>query len=276
MRKVICLIAAVALIGVFAIPSALAQEGASDSTETAVEASQTEAEPTGETAPADTVQQETAPAEAESDAPGGTATDVAPGETPIGGQAPVETTVGDETPKEEEAVAEPVEVDPTAPYKSVTFEKGEKPRITMETTMGRIVLELWPDIARRHCQSMVYLANQGFYDSLTFHRVIPGFVIQGGDPNGNGTGGPGYNVPAEFNATLHEDGILSMARSQEPNSAGSQFFICLGRLASLDGKYTVFGKVVEGLDVVHKIEKVPTTAERPNTTVYMTKVTVAE
>jgi peptidyl-prolyl cis-trans isomerase B (cyclophilin B) len=165
-------------------------------------------------------------------------------------------------------------VDPKAPYKSVAFAKGEKPKVVMETTMGKIVLELWPDVAMKHCQSFVYLINKGFYDSLTFHRIVPGFVIQGGDPLGNGTGGPGYSVPAEFSNKPHEDGVLSMARSPDPNSAGSQFFICLGRLQSLDNKYTVFGKVIEGLDVVHKIEKVKTVAERPDDPVKMTKVTI--
>ncbi len=165
-------------------------------------------------------------------------------------------------------------VDPKAPYKSVTFAKGEKPKIVMETTMGKIVLELWPDVAPKHCQSFVYLINKGFYDSLLFHRIVPGFVIQGGDPLGNGTGGPGYNVPAEFSNKPHEDGVLSMARAQDVNSAGSQFFICLGRLTSLDNKYTVFGKVTEGLDVAHKIEKVKVASERPVEPVKMTKVYV--
>ncbi len=175
------------------------------------------------------------------------------------------------TPEEKpKAPAEPE--DPKAPYKNVTFEKGAKPQVVMETSMGKIVLELWPDIAPKHCQSFAYLINKGFYDSLTFHRIVPGFVIQGGDPLGNGTGGPGYNVPAEFSNKPHEDGVLSMARSNDPNSAGSQFFICLGRLTSLDNKYTVFGKVIEGLDVVHKIEKVPAQHERPSEPVYMTKV----
>ncbi|MBI5866882.1 MAG: peptidylprolyl isomerase [candidate division Zixibacteria bacterium] len=144
----------------------------------------------------------------------------------------------------------------------------------METSMGKIVIELWPDVALKHCQSFVHLINKGFYDSLQFHRIVPGFVIQGGDPLGNGTGVPGYNVPAEFNDKLHEDGVLSMARAADPNSAGSQFFICLGRLTSLDNKYTVFGKVIEGLDVVHKIEKVKCNGERPAEPVKMTKVTI--
>jgi len=181
-------------------------------------------------------------------------------------------TTPEEKPKE--VAAEPE--DPKAPYKNIKFEKGEKPVVIMKTSMGDITIELWPDIAPKHCQSFVYLINKGFYDSLTFHRIVPGFVIQGGDPLGNGTGGPGYNVPAEFSNKPHEDGVLSMARSNDPNSAGSQFFICLGRLTSLDNKYTVFGKVIDGLDVVHKIEKVPVQHERPTNPVYMTKVAMKD
>lgn len=167
-------------------------------------------------------------------------------------------------------------VDPAAPYKNVTFAKGEKPRVVMETSMGKIVLELWPDVAPKHCQSFVYLVNKHFYDSVLFHRIIPGFVIQGGDPQGTGMGGPGYTVPAEFSDTLQHDlGILSMARTPDPNSAGSQFFICLSRerTKSLDKQYTIFGKVVEGLDVVQAMGKVQTGAgDRPVTPVMMTKV----
>jgi peptidyl-prolyl cis-trans isomerase B (cyclophilin B) len=166
-------------------------------------------------------------------------------------------------------------VDPAAPYKSVTFAAGEKPRVMMETSMGNITIELWPDVAPNHVKSFVYLINKGFYDSLMFHRVVPGFVIQGGDPEGTGMGGPGYQVPAEFSTTLkHEEGTLSMARSQDPNSAGSQFFLCVANTPFLDGKYTIFGKIVEGLDVIHKIEKTPAQRERPVTPVYMTKVSM--
>lgn len=176
--------------------------------------------------------------------------------------------------------------DPTAPYKNVQFADGEKPVVVIESSMGKIVVELWPDVAPKHCQNFVYLANKGFYDSLLFHRVVPGFVIQGGDPLGTGMGKPGYSVPAEFSSlVLHEEGVLSMARLSDPdakggaaekpeflNSAGSQFFICVARAASLDGKYTAFGKVIEGMDVVHKIAKTPAQRERPVTSIYMTKV----
>lgn len=170
-----------------------------------------------------------------------------------------------------------VAVDPAAPYKHATFAKGEKPRVVMETTMGKMVLELWPDAAPKHCQSFVHLVGKNFYDSLSFHRIIAGFVIQGGDPQGTGMGGPGYTVPAEFSNTLmHDLGVLSMARSSDPNSAGSQFFICLSRdarIQNLDKKYTIFGKVVEGLAVVDAMGKVPTgPGDKPVKPVLMTKV----
>ncbi|HWO57835.1 MAG TPA: peptidylprolyl isomerase [bacterium] len=169
-----------------------------------------------------------------------------------------------------------VAVDPAAPYKHITFAKGEKPRVVVETTMGKMVLELWPDVAPKHCQSFVYLVGKHYYDSVSFHRIIPGFVIQGGDPQGTGMGGPGYTIPAEFSDTLkHDLGILSMARTPDPNSAGSQFFICLSRerTKNLDKQYTIFGKVVEGLDVVEAIGKVKTgPGDRPVTPVLMTKV----
>ncbi|MFN2114600.1 MAG: peptidylprolyl isomerase [Anaerolineae bacterium] len=142
------------------------------------------------------------------------------------------------------------------------LEPGEKSYFaTIETDRGTIVLELWPEIAPQHVNAFAFLASEGFYDGLTFHRVEPGFVIQGGDPLGNGTGGPGYNLPAEFNAdnpVPHRAGTLAMARSMDENSGGSQFYIVLedGPSASgLDGQYTVFGHVVEGMDTVRAIQK---------------------
>ena len=109
---------------------------------------------------------------------------------------------------------------------------------------------------------MLALAKTGFYDDLTFHRIIPGFVIQGGCPEGTGTGGPGYKVDAEFNDRKHEEGVLSMARAADPNSAGSQFFVCLGEIPHLDGQYTVFGKALDddSINVVREIAKVETDA----------------
>lgn len=131
----------------------------------------------------------------------------------------------------------------------------------IETRHGKIVLKFFPDKAPKHVESFKKLARAGFYDGTTFHRVIPGFMIQGGDPNSkdakarhtHGTGGPGFNLPAEFSMTAHKRGIVSMARSQDPDSAGSQFFICHADANFLDGQYTVFGEAIEGLDVVDKI-----------------------
>lgn len=197
-----------------------------------------------------------------------------------------DTTAGGEPGAAKAPAEEAKPEDPTAPYKHIQFAEGEKPTVAIETSMGKIVVELWPEVAPKHCQNFVYLANKGFYDSLLFHRVVPGFVIQGGDPLGTGMGKPGYIVPAEFSSSvLHEEGVLSMARLSDPdakggapekpeflNSAGSQFFICVARAASLDGKYTAFGKVIEGMDIVHKIARTPAQRERPVTSVYMTKV----
>lgn len=118
---------------------------------------------------------------------------------------------------------------------------------------GSIVLELYPDVAPNTVANFEKLANSNFYDGLTFHRVVPGFVVQGGDPNGNGTGGPGYKIKAEFNERKHLTGTLAMARSQDPNSAGSQFYICLAPQPSLDRNYTVFGQVTSGQDLVNNI-----------------------
>ena len=115
---------------------------------------------------------------------------------------------------------------------------------------GDIVLDLHPDIAPETVNSFVFLAREGYYDGVTFHRVIPGFVAQGGDPTGTGSGGPGYTLPDEVNDHLHEAGVISMAKTAEPNSAGSQFYLTLAKAPHLDGTYTVFGTVREGMDVV--------------------------
>jgi peptidyl-prolyl cis-trans isomerase B (cyclophilin B) len=130
----------------------------------------------------------------------------------------------------------------------------------IETKFGRMVIRFFPDSAPKHVENFKRLAREGFYDGTTFHRVIPGFMIQGGDPNtkdadrsNDGFGGPGYNVPAEFNARSHRRGIVSMARGSDPNSAGSQFFIVVSDSTFLDGQYTVFGQVVEGLEVADTI-----------------------
>ncbi len=132
------------------------------------------------------------------------------------------------------------------------------------TNKGSMKLELYPDEAQNHCNNFKKLANSGFYDGTTFHRVIPGFMIQGGDilsrdesRSNDGTGSPGWNVDAEFNDIKHVEGVLSMARSRDPNSAGSQFFICAAAAEHLDRSYTAFGKVIVNKDVIQKIVNVP-------------------
>jgi peptidyl-prolyl cis-trans isomerase B (cyclophilin B) len=138
----------------------------------------------------------------------------------------------------------------------------------IKTTEGEMVVEFWPDVAPGHVENFKKLAKQGFYDGTCFHRVIKDFMIQGGDPltkdpkmEGRwGTGGPGFQIKAEFNDRHHDRGVLSMARSQDPNSAGSQFFICHGNPRFLDKQYTAFGKLIKGDDV---LEKIATTQTRP-------------
>jgi cyclophilin family peptidyl-prolyl cis-trans isomerase len=136
--------------------------------------------------------------------------------------------------------------------------KGSKPVkqtavITMEKG-GDIVIEFYPEDAPKTVDNFVKLAKKGFYDGLTFHRREERFVIQGGDPKGNGSGGPGYTIPAEFNKQKHVRGAVAMARTQDPNSAGSQFYICLAPANFLDGQYTVFGIVTKGMDVADKVK----------------------
>lgn len=137
----------------------------------------------------------------------------------------------------------------------VTMENSENPLIKISTDEGEMLLELYPDVAPMHVKSMIDLIKDGFYDGLTFHRVVPGFVVQGGCPKGDGTGGPGYNLNAEFNDRKHLKGTLAMARAGDPNSAGSQFYICLERIPHLDNQYTVFGQVVKGKDIPEKISQ---------------------
>lgn len=131
--------------------------------------------------------------------------------------------------------------------------------VTMTTDAGPMTMAFYYDAAPNTVDSFLRLCGQGYYDGLTFHRIVPGFVIQGGDPEGTGTGGPGYSVGAEFNSHPHTEGVLSMARAQDPNSAGSQFFICLdyAQTKQLDNQYTAFGKVTSGMDAVTKIANAP-------------------
>lgn len=133
-------------------------------------------------------------------------------------------------------------------------------RAVIETKFGNIEIKFFPDIAPNHVENFITLANKGFYDGTTFHRVVPGFMIQGGDPNSkspdrsrHGMGGPGHNVKAEFSGRTHKRGVLSMARGGHPDSAGSQFFICVADSPFLDRQYSVFGEVVSGMDAADKI-----------------------
>ena len=153
-------------------------------------------------------------------------------------------------------------------------------RITMDS--GKTIrLELYPEIAPITVENFLDLVNKGFYNGLTFHRIIPGFMIQGGDPSGNGTGGPGYSIKGEFksngvnNTMKHERGVISMARAFDPNSAGSQFFIMHKDAPHLDGEYAAFGKVIEGLEAVDEIASVETRfQDAPVKKVVMEKVEV--
>lgn len=162
--------------------------------------------------------------------------------------------------------------------KTIDFSKT-KYEVQLETNLGTIRLELLPKVAPGHVKNIISLAKAGFYNGVGFHRIIKGFMIQGGCPLGTGTGGPGYTIPQEFNSTPHEPGVLSMARTNDPNSAGSQFFICLERVPYLDNQYTVFGKTADkdSLDVVKKIGDVRTgPQDRPVEPVTISKATVVE
>ena len=148
---------------------------------------------------------------------------------------------------------------------------------TIDTDAGKMVAELDPKIAPQTVNSFVFLAREGFYEGTIFHRVIPGFMIQGGDPTGTGEGGPGYSLKAEFNDTKHDRGVLSMARTADPDSAGSQFFVMHARAPHLDNKYTAFGKVTKGLEVIDKIVDAARDAnDRPEKPVKIKKITIEE
>lgn len=170
--------------------------------------------------------------------------------------------------------------------KATTGEASIKqgPRAIIKTKFGEMEIKFFPDVAPMHVENFIKLAKSGFYNGTIFHRVIPGFMIQGGDPNTKdpakketyGQGGPGYNVKAEFNETPHKRGIVSMARAQDPDSAGSQFFIVVEDSRFLDRKYTVFGEVVKGIGVADKIVDQPRDArDNPLERIEMT-VTVVE
>ena len=158
------------------------------------------------------------------------------------------------------------------PASRAADEKAAKEVAVIKTSAGEMVAEFWPEVAPKTVENFKKLAKAGFYDGTAFHRVIPNFMIQGGDPKTKddskplewGTGGPGYKVEAEFNDRKHVRGVLSMARTADPNSAGSQFFICHGSPSSLDHQYTAFGKLIKGDDVLEKIATTKTGAgDRP-------------
>lgn len=177
-----------------------------------------------------------------------------------------------------EALKEQVKAMPLEPV-------NPKEVAVMTTNLGTMVIEFFPEKAPLHCAAFKRLVNAGFYNCTKFHRLIKDFVVQGGDilsrdadPQNDGTGNPGYTLPAEFNETPHDKGILSMARTSDPNSAGSQFFICLtrARTASLDGKYTVFGRVIEGMEVLDKINALETVQLSPQMAVPKTPLFIEE
>ncbi|MEC9130195.1 MAG: peptidylprolyl isomerase [Verrucomicrobiota bacterium] len=136
--------------------------------------------------------------------------------------------------------------------------------VVIDTDAGSMTVKLWPEVAPKTVENFIKLAGEGFYDGTAFHRIVRGFMIQGGDPLSKedhphvGTGGPGYQITAEFNDRSHVRGVLSMARSQDPDSAGSQFFICLGDATFLDRQYTCFGELIEGDEVLEAIGNTPT------------------
>lgn len=168
--------------------------------------------------------------------------------------------------------------DPQNPIQS----EGKNPMVTIETESGgKIEIELYPDIAPNTVRNFISLVKKGFYDGTIFHRVIPGFMIQGGDPQGTGTGGPGYAIKGEFrsngfpNDLKHTRGVISMARTSNPDSAGSQFFIMVADAPHLDGEYAAFGRVVSGMEEVDRIVSVRrNAADRPLEPQRMIKVTV--
>ncbi len=156
------------------------------------------------------------------------------------------------------------EAKPAAPAPAV------KEVAVIKTAAGEMVVEFWPDVAPKTVENFITLAKKGFYDGTAFHRIVKGFMIQGGDPKSKdaaleadwGTGDPGYKIKAEFNDRKHVTGVISMARSAHPDSAGSQFFICLGEASFLDGKYTAFGKLIKGEDVLKKLGETPVGTSR--------------
>ena len=188
----------------------------------------------------------------------------------------------DETGAPETTVPQSEQTTDKPETEETTVANGENPIITITMQNGGVIkVELYPDVAPNTVNNFISLAQKGFYDGLIFHRVIPGFMIQGGDPEGMGYGGPGYAIKGEFSANgfenelAHTRGVISMARSSAPDSAGSQFFIMVEDAPHLDGEYAAFGKVIEGMDVVDEIVAADTDAnDKPYDDQIMQTVTV--
>lgn len=199
----------------------------------------------------------------------GTASESASGSTGSTGDSTNGSAAEEKNPETSETAANVPDPDASHPIVTIEMEDG-----------GVIKAELYPEVAPNTVNNFISLIKQGFYDGTGFHRVIPGFMIQGGDPDGNGTGGPGYSIPGEFTANgfqndlKHTTGVLSMARAEDPNSAGSQFFIMVADAPHLDQLYASFGKVIEGMDVATGIVNVETDGQTPVKMPIMKKVTV--
>lgn len=198
------------------------------------------------------------------------------------GCTPSDTSSTEEAPASEEQAEANEEAEGEKDMTGLPDPNLEHPVVTMTIAdYGDLVIELYPEVAPNTVNNFITLANSGYYDGLTFHRIINGFMIQGGDPDGTGGGGPGYAIAGEFlangfeNNLKHAPGVLSMARTNNPDSAGSQFFIMHKSSPHLDGAYAGFGQVIEGLDLVDQIAQVKTgLGDKPSTPVVMEKVTV--
>ena len=182
--------------------------------------------------------------------------------TPEPGEAAAQT--GAPAPEPGAAAPEEGATILSKPADQLTVEEMEKLQAVLETNQGVIKFKFYPRQAPNHCRNFIKLAEKGFYNGLIFHRVIPGFMLQGGDPSGTGSGGPGWTIAAEFSDLPHLKGTVSMARTNDPNSAGSQFFIMLDRKPHLDHQYSVFGQVAQGQEVVDKIGAAPNSGPRGN------------
>lgn len=181
-----------------------------------------------------------------------------------------------------ESSAPAASAEPSSSPSANLLDSDKHPVVTIQMSNDTYIkVELYPEIAPNTVDNFISLVQKGYYDGLIFHRVIQGFMIQGGDPDGTGAGGPGYSIPGEFtsngfqNDLKHTRGVISMARTGEPNSAGSQFFIMVADAPTLDNEYASFGAVIEGMDAVDQIVNQPTNSQdRPNEPLSMTKVTV--